>query len=139
MIANENSSRIIKNQIKASDLRQAPLCLMVMCFCCCSQLNFRSSHSLANVTPSDEQTGPSPSELPPIDWPTNEAFKDGREEGELIAEELSDLVGVHVGHSHVIRSTPFTKASRQIPVMRSSIRTGCPMNGLLKIHWLINN
>lgn len=85
---------------------------MVMCFCCCSQLNFRSSHSLANVTPSEEQTGPSASEL------ANEVFNDGvapSGPGELIAEELSDLVGVHVGHSHVIRSTPFTKASRQIP------------------------
>lgn len=86
---------------------------MVICFACCSQLNFRSSHSLANVTPSDEQTGPSPSKL--FDWPS-ETFKDGAE-GELITEELNDLVGVQVGHSHVIRSTPFTKASKQIPVV----------------------
>lgn len=84
---------------------------MVMCFACCSQLNFLSSHSLANVTPSDEHTGPSPSAL--FGW-FSETFDAGNE---LIAEELNDLVGVHVGHSQVIRSTPFTKANKQMPVL----------------------
>ena len=88
------------------NLRQAPLCLIVICFCC-SQLNFLSSHSLAQLTESLPQTGPSVSRL----WPffgccgvLNDPFV-----------ELNDLVRVHVGHSHVIFSTPFRNASKHIP------------------------